>query len=697
MPVVAKRRRPPVGRPMAAENPHVARADAAVPAMAAAWVELLGRLGGMLDGRLVTQLANVAAPEVVAGWVSPELPVAKKATTDDIERLMFEVANGSYEAELSIGTSFQQENPLAVAWARRRSAQLVTEIDAGTRRTIRALVTRGQQGQYTAEQIAREIRPVIGLTAEQATAAWNYRDALLYQAEAARHGPGAADSLRNRYALSPWRGGPLEGDRVSTLYQQYVDRQLRHRAETIARTETINAAGVGELLAQQQRVTNGSADGMMVVREWSVTHDDRACALCLKLDGKKRTSGPVGPDDRPTLRDAGTFGGVDHPPLHPRCRCTVITTYDIAPPETPNVTPPPETWRSSIDDDMAEARAELANGRGTLMANRLPDPLNSDAQALMFPKAGMVPGPRTMRAEAAIRRAGEGIGREIAHRLKGQTPGALDDLSASIQNRLNKLNQDMARRVKAMAHERGPEGGRIFPNMDSAYMKLSREFDRLANEMNDVAGRRKSATSHYAVKLREVLAELRPMGGDLRWRADGWMAAGLKEKVDNVTTRFPRDWIDRSNGSGVKIRNEEGRANYLLGTLNVSYQQGRDPTDSVFAHELMHRMEDVSPDIKLMEWAFWNRRTALPQQGEDPLRALANGRRERSEWMGKGYGPAEMTRPDEFGSRYMGKDYGGKPDSFYELMTTGLEHVWYGRYKADDDYRAFVLGVLATL
>lgn len=338
MAVLVKARRPLAGRPPADSYDQVRIADAAVARVRAQWLDLLADTTRQFDSEVAAGLAAITSPSIVAAATAPALPVAKKlptlgelATTlaNVTSRVARRLLGGpTVERTTTVGyaATLGQVDDQAVEWARRRAGELVTGIDAETRLTVAQLVARGQQGNFTPDDIARQVKPLIGLTPAQATAAWNYRDALIARALSDRLGQDAAAALRGQYALSPWRGGPL-GGRVDKLWRQYVDRQLRWRAENIARTETIRAASAGDLLGWQQIVNSGGADGYVVQREWSVTRDDRACPVCLGLDGSKVVSaGAPGVD----LRMAGTFDGVDHPPFHPQCRCVIVTTLEPA-------------------------------------------------------------------------------------------------------------------------------------------------------------------------------------------------------------------------------------------------------------------------------------------------------------------------------------------------------------------------------
>ena len=64
-------------------------------------------------------------------------------------------------------------------------------------------------------------------------------------------------------------------------------RLRRQRALTIARTETMRAANMGQQLLWKQAQAQGLIDPTRVVREWIVTRDDRTCPICRPMDGKR--------------------------------------------------------------------------------------------------------------------------------------------------------------------------------------------------------------------------------------------------------------------------------------------------------------------------------------------------------------------------------------------------------------------------
>jgi SPP1 gp7 family putative phage head morphogenesis protein len=122
---------------------------------------------------------------------------------------------------------------------------------------------------------ARLIRPLIGLTQKQ------------------------ADAVFTRWLQ--------KGDAAAG---RYAAQLLRHRAQTIARTETIRASVDGQLAIWKAAQAQGLLPNHARKR-WIVTPDDRLCPRCAPLQGVE-------------VQLHQTFpGGVSGPPLHPNCRCAV--------------------------------------------------------------------------------------------------------------------------------------------------------------------------------------------------------------------------------------------------------------------------------------------------------------------------------------------------------------------------------------
>lgn len=182
--------------------------------------------------------------------------------------------------------SFDGANTAAQRAAERQAASMVTLISEETRAAIRALIVRAISEGIPPYEAARMIRAMVGMNAQQALAAMNYREQLI-------------DS-------------GLSLDRIDLLLERYIAKKVRQRADLIARTEIMDALNDGALEGWKQ----ARADGLLgagATKEVIVTPDERLCPVCEPLDGQEQ------PLDKPFLTADGEFM---MPPFHPACRCT---------------------------------------------------------------------------------------------------------------------------------------------------------------------------------------------------------------------------------------------------------------------------------------------------------------------------------------------------------------------------------------
>lgn len=167
----------------------------------------------------------------------------------------------------------------------------IVEISATTREAIQGILTRAWDSGRTIQEQAREIRGLIGLTSQQAVSVANYRAGLVQAGE------------------SPSRITRLVEERIATVRRQ--------RALNIARTETLQAANLGQQSAWREADTQGFlATGFR--RFWLTAQDEATCQICAPIPGMNE--GGVGMEQAFKT----PVGPVHIPPIHPSCRCTAI-------------------------------------------------------------------------------------------------------------------------------------------------------------------------------------------------------------------------------------------------------------------------------------------------------------------------------------------------------------------------------------
>lgn len=104
------------------------------------------------------------------------------------------------------------------------------------------------------------------------------------------------------------RGRPGVPGAKAEVIAEGLFRRYRHWAERLAVTETVNAYNSVAMLGMDELQEHDPG----YFKRWDAAIDGRTCVLCRYYDDL------VVPLDKSFTR------GVDHPPLHPRCRCAVV-------------------------------------------------------------------------------------------------------------------------------------------------------------------------------------------------------------------------------------------------------------------------------------------------------------------------------------------------------------------------------------
>ena len=168
--------------------------------------------------------------------------------------------------------------------------ELITLLSDESRKAISNILLRGQGLRMAPRDIAKDIRPLIGLTDRQAQANLKYKD-VVYQ-----------KLLDNGMSEAKAR------ERSEAAALRYAGKQHRYRAESIVLTENAFAYNRGAHMGVSQSIADGYMGRCEMV--WTTAGTNRVCGRCMEL---KDTV--VGYTDQ---------SGVTIPPLHPRCRCTIM-------------------------------------------------------------------------------------------------------------------------------------------------------------------------------------------------------------------------------------------------------------------------------------------------------------------------------------------------------------------------------------
>lgn len=224
-------------------------------------------------------------------------------------------------------------------WTATHGAEWVTNISDDQREAITSMIDRATTGAWTGDELARAIRPLIGLTKPQALANLNYYEHL------------KATLLANNPTMKEATAAKAARDAAA----KYAAKQHRQRAYTIATTELAYAynkgADDGIIQAQQQGFIG------KVKRVWSTAYDDGVCEICSALEGQE-----IDMDGEFDFKGKSLYAGQKKtPPAHPRCRCAV-EYREVEPPEVEQQEPeqPPTTWGEPPEQDLPEPPSPAA-------------------------------------------------------------------------------------------------------------------------------------------------------------------------------------------------------------------------------------------------------------------------------------------------------------------------------------------------
>lgn len=247
----------------------------------------LAVLTGLTAPAIRRILNSAALPQVADAFPWAQFGDALRGFSDDLAGVFRDAARPP-----SAGVTLRMDliDERAVAWAEQHSSRFIVEIVDEQRATIRQLVADAVRGNATVDDLADTLTRTIGLHSRYATAvesAWqsNY----LGQINAGRS-PSQAKAVADRLA------------------DNYRQRLLRARAQTIARTEIHAAQNAGRLAGWEDAISQGLASTRSR-KQW-ITYDP--CQVCQPMDGEI------------VLWNENFSNGNSMPAAHPNCVCQAI-------------------------------------------------------------------------------------------------------------------------------------------------------------------------------------------------------------------------------------------------------------------------------------------------------------------------------------------------------------------------------------
>lgn len=203
---------------------------------------------------------------------------------------------------------FNMQTPGIFNWINEHGAEFVTSSTQAQKDAIAALLSKEMRERHTVDELARLIRPCIGLTEGQAKANTKYYDSIIENLKK-EHPRMKIESIQKKA-------------REASL--KYAEKQHRARALTIAQTESAFAYNRGA----DEGIRQAQADGYIgiVKKRWNTSGDDGVCKICASLEGTE-----IDMDAEFDFEGRELFVGHKRlPPAHPRCACAVEYIEEIS-------------------------------------------------------------------------------------------------------------------------------------------------------------------------------------------------------------------------------------------------------------------------------------------------------------------------------------------------------------------------------
>jgi hypothetical protein len=188
--------------------------------------------------------------------------------------------------------------PRAVAWAQGHVGGLITEIVEDQRNAIRQIITEQVSVGRGPRDAARAVRGQIGLTTQQAGYVngrtrpdGTFVPGARQQLETLDAGYFSRELRDKRFDGLVRRaiaeGKPLARADIERITGRYSERLLKHRAEVIARTESITALRAGRREGIAQSIEQGAIRADSLKRAWDATGDARTRPDHVAMNGTR--------------------------------------------------------------------------------------------------------------------------------------------------------------------------------------------------------------------------------------------------------------------------------------------------------------------------------------------------------------------------------------------------------------------------
>lgn len=253
------------------------------------------------DFAAIDQLFDLPAQRFAAAWNSTFVDIGTR------EAQSIELAQKA-RAQGTVTGTFNPGDPEAADLMRRASLALIRNLTAQQRRATRRALARGLRQGLGTEALAELVRNSIGLDENRQRQLEIFEDALRGM---------RAEDMEQPEATRP----PVLSDKqIRQRVKRKADQLLRHRAEVIARTESLKITSQARDNALRQSVRAVGQPEELVGVEWIAVQDSRTREAHRERNGQRRR---LGEEFAPGIYKPG-----DGPPEESlNCRCSLLYEF----------------------------------------------------------------------------------------------------------------------------------------------------------------------------------------------------------------------------------------------------------------------------------------------------------------------------------------------------------------------------------
>jgi hypothetical protein len=305
------------------------------------------RLVGLLDRsegrirrrylRLVRESQQLATLEEIAALLEAGQVEAAMALFDDLGPSLASSLEQVYataglsaaevlRSQVDTLFDFNLANPRAVRSLQETRLRLVREFRFEQRLASQVLLEEAFAAGLAPIEQARILKRSIGLTQHQARIIQNYRRQLERRSSGALTRALRDKRFDSTIARAIELDRPLTSAQIDRMVGRYQERWIQYRAQTIAKTETLAAAGAADLELWEQAVEEGVIAESDVFNTWRTSGRANRRDSHRAMEGQKRLLGiPFDSGDGNKLR----FPGDPRAPASDRINCNCVVARQL--------------------------------------------------------------------------------------------------------------------------------------------------------------------------------------------------------------------------------------------------------------------------------------------------------------------------------------------------------------------------------